>query len=45
MSTNDTIYLNGVKFNIVQRVGNRILVQWLESSGINKVRWIIWNGK
>lgn len=42
MSQGDSIIMNGVKFNILKRVGTRILVSWYEtSSGLYKQRWVI----
>ena len=36
--------IGNITFNVLKRDGNRILLEWTESSGIIKTRWIIFKG-
>lgn len=39
------IQIGPYKFNVLKQEGNRLLLSWIESSGIEKTRWIILNKK
>lgn len=42
MSQGDSILISGVKFTILKRMSNRLLVSWYETStGCLKTRWVI----
>ena len=36
-----SIQASGVKFTIVKQDGRRALIQWIESTGVLKERWLI----
>lgn len=40
-NTNDTIQIGPYTYNILKVVGRRILIQWTESTGIQREMWFI----
>lgn len=41
MSQGDSISIQGVLFKVVARKGSRVLIEWIDSIGGLKTRWII----
>lgn len=35
------IQIGPFKYNVLKRDGNRLLLQWTESTGVEKTRWVI----
>lgn len=39
------IVIGAYRFNVLKQKGNRVLLGWTESSGVEKTRWVILNRK
>ncbi len=45
MGANDVIIIGSFRYTIMRREGSRILVSWVEGTGIYREMWIIYNGR
>jgi hypothetical protein len=41
MNINDVLQIGPYKYNVIKRDGNRALVQWVESTGIERTMWLL----
>lgn len=41
MKTSDILFLGPYKYNVLKRDGNRVLLSWIESTGIYKEMWLL----
>lgn len=44
MSKGDTIKIGAIVFRVLKREGQRLTLEWTESTGITKVRTIFYKG-
>jgi hypothetical protein len=44
MSTNDVIIIGPYKYTVLKREGRRMLLSWIESTGIYKETWLLIKG-